>query len=111
MQTDALVRLAQNYWTLRQRGDLSEARTIAHNALLDAMTAAGIEYEDREHAAAIARGWLTPEHDTRGETMTLTIDKEFQELIPALTPEEYAGLEQSLKEFGCQEIASKKNTS
>ena len=33
---------------------MSEERTIAHNALLDAMTACGISYQDRAHAARIA---------------------------------------------------------
>lgn len=53
MKNDVL-RIALEYVTLRSRGDLSDARTIAHNALLDVLTAAGIVYEDREHAAQIA---------------------------------------------------------
>lgn len=53
LNSDAL-RIALEYVTLRSRGDLSDARTIAHNALLDVLTAAGIVYEDREHAAQIA---------------------------------------------------------
>ena len=35
--------------------------------------------------------------------MELKIDPEFKCLIPDLTPEEYAGLERSLKEEGCRD--------
>jgi hypothetical protein len=47
--------LAAKYWRIRNSGDLSEARSMAHNDLLDAMDAAGIVYEDREDAAKIGR--------------------------------------------------------
>lgn len=49
---------AEQYWNLREQGVLGEERTIAHNALLDALTEAGIWYEDREHAAQIGRDVL-----------------------------------------------------
>ncbi len=35
--------------------------------------------------------------------MQLKIDSEFQSLIPPLTPEELAGLEDSLKSEGCRD--------
>ncbi|MCP4404493.1 MAG: hypothetical protein GY801_45225 [bacterium] len=66
---------------------LGEERTIAHNALLDALTQAGIAYEDREHAAQIGRDilqhptlWTPPSEHTPWKyvsfdhiTSTLTI--------------------------------------
>jgi len=48
-----IKRIAEKYWQLRNQGELGEERVIAHNALLDALSAAGIDYENREHAAHI----------------------------------------------------------
>ena len=66
-----LRQLAREYWRLRRaheattdayvRGLLDSARLVAHDHLLLAMNDAGIEYNDREHAARIARAWAGEE--------------------------------------------------
>lgn len=62
---------AESYWVLRDSGDLGEERTIAHNELLDALTDAGIEYIDREHAAQIGKQILIQNCAYKGPTTKL----------------------------------------
>ena len=52
---DELIIIAERYWKIRNSGDLSDARTQAHNVLLDALEMAGIPFIDREDAANIGR--------------------------------------------------------
>lgn len=40
--------------------------------------------------------------------MNIVIDKEFQSLIPALTTDEYRGLEESILSEGCRDAARSK---
>ncbi len=50
---ELVLAAARRYWDIRNSGDLSDRRSDAHNDLIDALDAAGIRYEDREHAAQI----------------------------------------------------------
>jgi hypothetical protein len=50
---EAVRDAARCYWRLRDAGDVTDERGQAHNALLDTLEAAGIPFEDREHAAQI----------------------------------------------------------
>lgn len=54
MQQDEFLEIARNYWNIRNSGDVSDRRSFAHDALLDACTKCGIRYIDREHAAQLA---------------------------------------------------------
>ena len=55
----ALERLARAYITLRDSSETGEARGMAHDALMDELREAGVAFEDREHAARIARAIVT----------------------------------------------------
>jgi len=46
---------AEHYWQIRDAGRMDEARTMAHNELLDALEMCHIPYMDREDAARIGR--------------------------------------------------------
>lgn len=61
---EAVLELARKYWEIRDSGKLGDERADAHNALLDEMTWQGIEYEDREDAAQIAKEMLEREQLT-----------------------------------------------
>lgn len=54
-----LERLAVEYIRVVDSGDTGEQRTEAHNAFMDELRTQWIEYEDREHAARIARAIVT----------------------------------------------------
>ena len=54
-----LESLARAYITLRDSGETGEAHGLAHDALMDELRAAGVAFEDREHAARIARAIIT----------------------------------------------------
>lgn len=53
-----IIELAREYWRIRTSGELGEPRTAAHNALLDAMRKAGVQFATREHAAQIAHAMM-----------------------------------------------------
>lgn len=55
----ALECLARAYISIRDSGETGEARGLSHNTFMDALHAAGIAFEDREHAARIARAIVT----------------------------------------------------
>lgn len=55
----ALERLARAYISIRDSGETGEARSLAHDALMNELIAAGVAFEDREHAARIARAIVT----------------------------------------------------
>lgn len=55
---DKVIKKAREYWQIRSAGDCGEARTVAHNELMDEMKRAGIRFDDREHAAIIARAMI-----------------------------------------------------
>ena len=55
----ALGRLARAYIAICDSGETGEARGLAHDALMDELRAAGVAFEDREHAARIARAIVT----------------------------------------------------
>ena len=50
-----LERLAVEYILIVDSGDTGEKRTAAHNAFMDELKSLWVYYEDREHAARIAR--------------------------------------------------------
>jgi hypothetical protein len=52
---ELLEKLARAYIATRDSGETGEARGLAHNAFMDALNEAGVEFEDREHAARIAQ--------------------------------------------------------
>ena len=54
-----LESLSRAYITLRDSGETGEARGMAHDALVDELREAGVAFEDREHAARIARAIVT----------------------------------------------------
>lgn len=58
MTYDEFAIIARRYWRIRQSGDLSAARSDAHNDVIDALDALGIRYDDREHSAQLARDML-----------------------------------------------------
>ena len=49
-----VLKLAREYWQIREAGEMGEKRSAAHNALMDAMRKVGIPFWNREHAAKIA---------------------------------------------------------
>jgi len=55
----ALGRLARAYIAICDSGETGEARGVAHDALMDELREAGVAFEDREHAARIARAIVT----------------------------------------------------
>lgn len=55
----ALESLSRAYIAIRDSGETGEARGLAHDALMDELIAAGVAFEDREHAARIARAIVT----------------------------------------------------
>lgn len=64
-----VIDAARKYWQLRNAGNIADERGQAHNVLLDALEAAGIPFEDREHAAQIGLTLMnTPINPT--ESMT-----------------------------------------
>ena len=54
-----LESLARAYIAIRDSGETGEVRGMAHDALMDELREAGVAFEDREHAARIARAIVT----------------------------------------------------
>ena len=54
-----LESLSRAYIAIRDSGETGEARGLAHDALMAELRAAGVAFEDREHAARIARAIVT----------------------------------------------------
>ena len=54
-----LESLARAYIAIRDSGETGEVRGMAHDALMDELLEAGVAFEDREHAARIARAIVT----------------------------------------------------
>jgi hypothetical protein len=57
--TQVLERLARSYIAIRDSGETGEVRSLAHDALMNELREAGVAFEDREHAARIARAIVT----------------------------------------------------
>jgi hypothetical protein len=63
-----LIGIARDYWQTREahqravsadeRHEAAAHRVVLHEQLLEAMRRHGIPFDDREHAARIARTWL-----------------------------------------------------
>lgn len=56
---EMLEKLSRAYIAIRDSGETGEVRGMAHDALMDELRAAGVAFEDREHAARIARAIIT----------------------------------------------------
>ena len=65
-----VLKLARRYWEIRNSGEIGDARSEAHNRLMDAMRAQGIPFWNREHAAEIAHALIVL--DDVGMTAKLT---------------------------------------
>jgi hypothetical protein len=121
-QQDIVIQTAQTYWNFRNHGDVTqetedEARSQAHNALMDALQQAQIPFTDREDAAQIGLRFLTqhleslsvPPKSKSKVTITFSCTPQFKADLQRLS-ERYNGMTAVLVHLGNKWIDREKES-